>query len=89
MKKVDNQRAQTLAEEALKLMQEAKVLQQQAQCQAARILGYQQQSDGLAFKYLAAQAEHGEHSQQAFDAKQAWFHARKSVQARYPKLHGK
>ncbi|MCF2856482.1 hypothetical protein L1286_03280 [Pseudoalteromonas sp. SMS1] len=87
MKKEDNLRAQTLAEEALKLMQEAKVLQQQAQCQAARILGYQQQSDGLAFKYLAATAEYGEQSLEANEAKQAWLFARKAVQARYPKFH--
>ncbi|MBQ4844915.1 hypothetical protein [Pseudoalteromonas sp. MMG005] len=67
------------------LIAQAKQAQLEAQCQHARSFAYQSQSDGLAFDYLAAQAEFGEQSTQAETAKAAWLGARKSIKAHYPK----
>ncbi|MBE0367621.1 hypothetical protein [Pseudoalteromonas aurantia] len=67
------------------LIAQAKQAQLEAQCQHARSFAYQAKSDGLAFDYLAAQAEFGEQSAQAEAAKATWLTARKSIKAHYPK----
>ncbi|MCG7560779.1 MULTISPECIES: hypothetical protein [Pseudoalteromonas] len=79
------ERAQQLAEEAIKLLKQAKALQHQAHVDAARVQAYQQHSDGLAFQFLAACAEYGEHSPQAGKARERWLGARNAIKAQFPR----
>ncbi|WP_105168561.1 hypothetical protein [Pseudoalteromonas sp. T1lg23B] len=67
------------------LLAQAKQAQLEAQCQHARTYAYHCESDGLAFDYLAAQAEFGKDSAEAEATKTAWLAARNAIKARYPK----
>ncbi|NOU49530.1 hypothetical protein HG263_03070 [Pseudoalteromonas sp. JBTF-M23] len=63
--------------------EQAKQIQKRAQCKAARSHAYQMESDGLAFKYLAMQAQYGDSHEQTVSAKKLWLDARTAIQARY------
>ncbi|MBD1582491.1 hypothetical protein [Pseudoalteromonas sp. S16_S37] len=67
------------------ILKQAKLIQHEAALSAARSHAYQAETDGLALKYLAAQAQYGECHEYTVSAKTRWLSAREAIQARYPK----